>query len=1063
VITISSKRKLANGISAFAVAAAFIIAAPAQAQSQTATLEGHVDGAKPGTQVVATDNNTGQRLTGTVDAAGNYSILGLNPSTYTVSVEGREPQQAQVLVGQSAIVDFVEAPASTATGGGIVVTGRRTRQPVTAQAVATNITPAQIENLPQNKRNFLSFAALAPGIQVTPGSNTQIQAGAVSSSNVNVLLDGLSFKNPINHGGVFGQNFGLGNPFPQVAVQEYQVQTQNFGAETGQAGAAVLSAVTKTGGNEFHGSAFIEFQPKSFITRPYFEHPGRRLNGGFPCPDDATQTCYNEKADYNRKQFGGEIGGPIIPNKLTFYVAAEGTNQSLPGAAGVLRNPFPQNVQSEILVPRSFDFKQRLYFGKLTFFATDNDTVNLSAFLRREDNFSDVDQNASLEHGRRILTDQDRYQAQWRHSAGDFLNQLNIAYDKGTQETPRVSEGPQFAVTSTLCPDPSCSTWSYTGPGALSPELDRGINGGFAYLGAHFFTQGDKQKGILIRDDMTLRRGEHTLKWGAELNFLKLNRRVENHTQGSFFYFNPGPTGTFNATTQQPDAAVIATGANPELDLKDTQFGIYFQDEWKPDQHWTINAGIRWDFESNANNNDYVTPQRIADALRAYPGWAARGIDPEDYISDGNNRDPFYGAFAPRLGVSYDLHGDRDIVFFGGAGRYYDRNLFIQGAIETITNENYVTNVIFCPPGVTPPPGGNGSSTANCAQFNPAMLSDPEALRALAASQGLGGDVWLLKNDRKTPFSDQFDVGVRKRFGQIQTSLTFSHIRSHNISMFARANFFPNGWYTRFIQRDGAGNITGCTDGGDAWIWDLTASGLTNPDGSPVPLSVCAAQNSQLAGFSGKLNRMVDNGKAKYNAIYITAEKPFTDASTWGFTTSLTLQRARSNVAQELNSDEFYNGTALDVYGWNKVNGVPKWNWVTSATWRAPYDIELSGILTLNSGPAFGHIQAPWNSSIDFPDNTGGGCCLVKANLGGVYWPKKTIAYKRLDLRVAKSFKLPWGHEFTAEFEAFNVFNWLNRNYPSWDAGGGDNPPRIFDDQVGNDARAFQAGLRYKF
>ena len=81
----------------------------------------------------------------------------------------------------------------------------------------------------------------------------------------------MSFKNPINHGGVFGQNFGLGNPFPQIAVQEYQVQTQNFGAESGQAGSAVISAITKTGGNEFHGSAFIEFQPKSFITQPHFD------------------------------------------------------------------------------------------------------------------------------------------------------------------------------------------------------------------------------------------------------------------------------------------------------------------------------------------------------------------------------------------------------------------------------------------------------------------------------------------------------------------------------------------------------------------------------------------------------------------------------------------------------------------------------------------------------------------------------------------------------------------------------------------------------------------------
>ena len=77
------------------------------AQTQTATLQGRVEGAAAGTQVVATDNNTGRKVTGTVDATGNYTILGLTPGTYTVTVEGRDAQQTTLLVGQTAIVDFV--------------------------------------------------------------------------------------------------------------------------------------------------------------------------------------------------------------------------------------------------------------------------------------------------------------------------------------------------------------------------------------------------------------------------------------------------------------------------------------------------------------------------------------------------------------------------------------------------------------------------------------------------------------------------------------------------------------------------------------------------------------------------------------------------------------------------------------------------------------------------------------------------------------------------------------------------------------------------------------------
>ena len=124
--------------------------------------------------------------------------------------------------------------------------------------------------------------------------------------------------------------------------------------------------------------------------------------------------------------------------------------------------------------------------------------------------------------------------------------------------------------------------------------------------------------------------------------------------------------------------------------------------------------------------------------MRAYPGWAARGIDPEDYISDGSNRDPFYGAFQPRLGVAYDVNGDRDLVFFGGAGRYYDRQLFIQGAIEKLQNQFREVSLFFCPGGGPAQGSGTGIIAANCAQWTEA-LRDPDNLRAFASSSAAAG------------------------------------------------------------------------------------------------------------------------------------------------------------------------------------------------------------------------------------------------------------------------------------------------------------------------------------
>lgn len=1012
------------GLSVSAMALSLALAAPALAQSDASTLKGHVDGAAAGTQVTATDTYTGQTMTGTTDANGDYVILGVRPSTWKVEVAGKPAQQATVLVGQTSYVDFIDAAKQ------IVVSARSTAVSVHSPAIATNVTPAMIENLPQNQRNFLSFAILAPGVNVAPGGTAQVQAGAISASNTNVVLDGMSMKNLTNHGGVFGQNFGLGNPFPQVAIQEYKVDTQNFGAESGQVGAALITAVTKTGGDQFHGSAFIEFQPKSFIEQPYFD----KLHNV-------------PKPEYNRKQFGGELGGPIIPGRLTFYVAGEGTIEKLPGATSQLftgsipsSQVYPANVVSAIEgVPHNFDFKQGLYFGKLTFYANNNDTINLEAFIRRENNLTDIDANAAATHGRTTLTHEDRYQFQWKHSAGDLFNQLNIAYDKATQSTPSVGTGPEYV---------------------LSSGQNADFSGG-ALFGAHYFTQGDTQKQITIKDDLTLRHGAHTFKMGGQVAFFDLSRSVSDHFNGSYYYYNPGPAGTFDPTTDVPYGFQINIQPTSTVKAKDTQIGLYFQDEWKPDDHWTLNMGLRWDFETNANNNNYVTPAGIAAALRAYPGWAARGINPDDYISTGNNRKPQWDEFQPRFGFSYDVHGDRDLVIFGGAGRYYDRSLFIEGVIETLTNSNNVVTQTFC---------GQPNAPAACVNFTDAMR-DPNNLRAAVAASGTGGPVWVLNNKTRMPFSDQFDLGFRKQLGDVQLTVTLSHIRSHNIFQFVRANFFENGWYTRNVTRtpvvtDAQGNyvsggvVTGCTNGGDAWIQDNSPGSLTNADGSSVPTSICAAQNALLAGYSGKLNRGSSSGKASYTALYIQLDKPFTEHSTWGFTTSLTIARARTNDQQELNSDEFYNGTSQDVYGWGYVNGVPKWNWVTTANYRAPLGITMSGTLVLNSGPAFGNIQAPWNSSIVPPD---GACCYAK--MGGVFYPKPFVGYKRLDLRIAKTFTMPWGggHELTVDFQAFNVFNWLNRTYSSWGAGGGNPAPLIEDGQVGEDSRSFQAGIKYKF
>lgn len=973
---------LTLGISTIAMAVALTISTPASAQTSS-TIQGHVTGVAPGTIVSATDANTGQVFRGTVNAQGNYTIVGVRPSNYHVVAQGAPAQDVNVPVGQIVIVDLGE-PAPTGGNNEIVIRGTRSRNEVRTSSVSTNVSTAQMENLPQNDRNFLNFAALAPGVTVSPSSGDRhVQAGAVSGDNINVFIDGLSLKNPVNHGGVAGQNFSMGNPFPQLAVQEFKVDTQNFKAEYEQAGSAIITAVTKTGGDSFHGDAFGEFQPKKFIGRPYFDRPGHANN----------PTGANAKPDYKRWQYGGDLGGPIIKDLLHFYVAFEATDQTLPSTNVALGAGTPAAVSTQYNGSYGQTFKQRLYFGKLTLFASSADTINASSFLRRERNLRDYGGIDVPTHGHDITSKVDVYQLEWSHRGSGWLNEFTAAYNTVFNGTPRVSSGPEIVLT---CPPPDPTLPGETGTVCSSVRHD--INARAANLGANSFEQDDHQRTWTFKDNVTLTRDNHVLKAGARLTFNKYARTEDSQSNATYFFRADTYTGF---DTSNPYEAQISTVAVRPASTKNTQFGLFIQDDWSPNDHLTVNAGIRWDYETNAKNENFVTPQKIADALRAYQGWKAAGINPEDYISNGHNRHPYWKAIQPRLGISYDVNGDRDLVLFGGAGRYYDRPLFITSAIETSYAYYRSTSTLEA---------ANGATL-------PASLKDVNALRTAAIAQGLGGSVWLLNNHTKLPYSDQFDIGVRKKFGQVNASLTLSHIRSHNIFQFVRGNRNPNGSYP-----------TVSATGEYAIVDDFPAAG-------------------QLPGYRGKLNIGANDGEARYWGLYAQVEKPYTRASGWGFTTTLTLQDPKTNDGTELGADEFFAGPSQNQFGWEHVQGVDRWRLVSTGIVSLPWDFTLSGTLTAASGPYFGSV-------IFYPDG-------AVFNGGGVYRPKKDVAYKTLDLRLAKTFKTPIG-SFTADFQVYNVFDSVNRNYSTWGAGSGVHPSFKENGTVGN-ARSFQAGLKYSF
>src|SRR2546422_4291604 len=245
-----------------------VIAAPAAAsQTSTGSIRGYVTGSGGtpigGARVVAVSALTGAQREIATQSNGFYAMLGLVPAEYDVTARqiGMAPQRihVRVLIGEVYPLDFRLAASAiqVAAVTWVAAAGVGTR----TSEVATNVTRQQMENLPSSSRNFLDLAAVAPGTQVTldrlDGTSKTFSSGAQGAEGINVFIDGASFKNDVLPGGVAGQQDSRGNPFPRNAVQEFRIITQNFKAEYQKASSAIITATTRSGTNDWRGSAFV--------------------------------------------------------------------------------------------------------------------------------------------------------------------------------------------------------------------------------------------------------------------------------------------------------------------------------------------------------------------------------------------------------------------------------------------------------------------------------------------------------------------------------------------------------------------------------------------------------------------------------------------------------------------------------------------------------------------------------------------------------------------------------------------------------------------------------------
>src|SRR5688572_21505760 len=415
------------------LAAALIFGASGQAAAQTSTgtIRGFVKTAQgaplAAVNVVARQSDTNFERGALTTATGFFNIPGLQPGAYVLKVShlgyAEQERPVRVLIGQTLNLNLELSEQAIALAG-IQVQAERTAETRSTE-VATNITQEQIENIPLNDRNFLALAALAPGIKREGGS---ITSGGQSMNNINVFIDGLSFKADVLQGGVAGQDASKGNPFPQVAVQEFRVITQQYKAEYQKASSAIITATTKSGTNEWRGDVFLFGQNKNLINQDFITirtcNENKTANPNFVCA---------EQPKLDKWQGGGSIGGPLLRDRLFLFAAYEGNHQTraFTTTLGTPAQLPPANVLATLQPhegTRSSPFRSNLYFGKLTYTPTSAHRLEASVNVRDEydiRNFGGTDSYDNAEH---FHNDVKTFALRHQYTRSNLLNEASASF-----------------------------------------------------------------------------------------------------------------------------------------------------------------------------------------------------------------------------------------------------------------------------------------------------------------------------------------------------------------------------------------------------------------------------------------------------------------------------------------------------------------------------------------------------------------------------------------------------------------------------------------------------------
>ena len=689
----SSAPTLRSSILAIAILLACSLAA--SAQFDTGTVSGTVTDSSgaviPRATVTLTNTGTSFKKTLQTDSGGNYTASALPSGDYvvTASVSNFAEAKSQQFVLNVGSTVHVNLTMNVAVAQQVIeVTGTTTTVDTASSTAGTTLYANQIANLPTNGRDLMDFLEIAPGSVNSIG----IFQGSVNGqenffTGLNVTVDGQS----ASRGDINGFDETEGNEQARLtrssvdSVQEIDFANSGYSAEVGHSLGPQMNIITKGGKNTYHGELFEFFRNDALDANDYFAN-----------------TLTNPKVPLRMNQFGGNIGGPIVRNKLFFFANYEGIRQrttainslyEVPSALvrskmnaamqPVLAQmaPLPANCTS-IPAPASCAVPGFDETDPFTGLPTGNgaqliyDPAALPTTLREDSGSVRVDYDFS---------DKDR--VFFRYNIDDSLTNQTIGLNEG-QVTPlylrtqlgKIDETHSFSPT--LLNEFSVAiNRFYSDTNSNTPTPLTGFNGFFTNLGAlpgpNLFNQKTPFTVFEVFDNATKAMSSHTIKFGTQIRANRLNEWLRPEQIFDF--------ASFSDLENDRPFVLQKIGFPNFVGVRDSNWDFYVQDDWRVNRKLTLNLGLRYDYntvwrevQNRQQNFDFAT-QSFLPATQA------------PYHAPGKD-------FAPRLGLAYDPFGKGKTVIHAYGGMFYNPMHFSFGLVGNLpAYESYNVNVFQAP------------------------------------------------------------------------------------------------------------------------------------------------------------------------------------------------------------------------------------------------------------------------------------------------------------------------------------------------------------------------------